>query len=100
MIDHRWSIIVHSIIRSSIVVYASSNLLTEPSGPDVRFEERTGPELLAERLVQVLQDAEPRIESHQIDELEGPHRVVQPELQRLVDVPGRRDTFLQHVERL
>ena len=34
------------------------------------------------------------------DQFERPHRVVEAELQRLVDVARRRDAFLQHAERL
>ena len=36
----------------------------------------------------------------EIDQLERAHRMVQAELQRLVDVARRRDTLHQHVERL
>ena len=50
--------------------------------------------------MQVLEDAEARVEADEIDQLERAHRVVQPELQRLVDVARRGDPFHQHVERL
>ena len=38
--------------------------------------------------------------TREIDELERPHRVIQTQLQRLVDITGRGDSLLQHVERL
>src|SRR3989441_5320473 len=56
--------------------------------------------LFAEGLVKEIQNAEARVETDKIDHFEWTHRMVQPKLQRLVDVAGAGNAFLQHVERL
>src|SRR4030095_4141659 len=81
-----------------VVVDPLPRLPAEAAGLYVLLEQRAGAVLLAQGLVQEAEDLEPGIEAHQIDELEGTHRMVEPALQRLVDVGGRGDTFLQHVE--
>ncbi len=50
--------------------------------------------------MQILEDAETRVEPDQIHELEWTHRVVEPEPEGLVDVASGRDAFHQHVEGL
>src|SRR5437867_1371972 len=44
------------------------------------------------------QDAQPRIESDEVDHLKRTHRMVQSELQRFVDVTRRSNAFLQHIK--
>ena len=83
-----------------IFVDAAADLPAEPAGADVLIEQRTRAIFLAERPVQILQDAEARIQPHQVDQLERPHRVIEPELERPVDIACARDAFLQHVKRL
>ena len=43
---------------------------------------------------------EPGVQPDEIDQLERAHRMIQPELERLVDVARRGDALHQHVERL
>src|SRR4030095_869245 len=83
----------------SVIVYAFAHFASEPSFADVLGEQRARPILLAERAVQILEDAETRVEADQIDELERTHRVVQSELERLVDVTWRGDAFHEDVGR-
>src|SRR5580765_9868 len=83
-----------------VLVHPATALPAQPAGGHVLLDQRTRPELLAERPVQEAKDAEARVEPDQVHELERSHRVVQSQLQRLVDVGCARHALLQHVERL
>ncbi|SVB47823.1 uncharacterized protein METZ01_LOCUS200677, partial [marine metagenome] len=39
------------------------------------------------------------IQANKIDQFKRPHRMIEPELQRFIDIFGRSDPFLQHSER-
>src|SRR5688572_24412735 len=92
------SVAIDSEISTLIFIDAFTNLAAEAAGLDVLREQRTGTVFLPHAAVQVFEDAEPRVEADEIDQLEWAHRMVEPELQRLVDVTRRRDSFHQHVE--
>src|SRR6185369_2503798 len=73
-----------------ILVHPAAALPAQSAGGHVLLDQRTGAELLAQRPVQEAKDGEPRVEPDQIHQLERPHRMVQAQLQRLVDVGGAR----------
>src|SRR3954469_2817510 len=83
-----------------VVIDSASDFSAETAGLDVLRQQRTRAVLLPHAAVQVFEDAEPRVEADEIDKLEGAHRMIQPELQRLVDVARRGHAFHQHEERL
>src|SRR3954471_8212558 len=83
-----------------VVIDSASDFSAETTGLDVLRQQRAGAVLLPHAAVQVFEDAEPRVEADEIDQLEGAHRMIQPELQRLVDVARRGPAFHQHEERL
>src|SRR5262245_28592213 len=83
-----------------VIVDAAAGLPAQAPGLDVLHHEVVRAIALAQRLVQELEDRQPRVEPDQIDELERPHRVVEPELERLVDVACAGHTLLEHAERL
>src|SRR5262245_26574763 len=82
-----------------VIVDAAPDLAAQASGLDVLDEERGRAVLLAERTVQIFEDAETRVQTHQIDHLEWSHGMIEAELQCLVDIARRRDACLEHVER-
>src|SRR4051794_20410479 len=84
----------------SVLVDAAADLASETAGLHILREQRAGPILFAHAAVEVLEDAQARVEPDEIDQLEWAHRVVEPELERLVNVARRGDPFHQHVERL
>src|SRR6185436_13662228 len=82
-----------------IVVDALAGFLSKAAGLHVLHKQRTWTILLAECLMQKHEDIQARVEAHEIDHLERTHWMVQAELERLVDIAGTRNSFLQHVER-
>src|SRR3954469_23597032 len=82
--------------RRSIVIDALSGLFAEPAGFHVLRKQRTRTVLFAHALMKILEDAEPRVEAHEVDELKRSHRVIEPELERLVDVARGGHAFHQH----
>src|SRR5262245_3231071 len=85
--------------RSSVFIDAAADFASQTTGPDVLHEQRTRTVLLAHAALQILEDAQARIEPDEIDELERAHRMIETELQRFVDVACGGDAFEQHVER-
>src|SRR5262245_51570835 len=86
--------------RSSVLIDAATDFAPKAPGPDVLHEQRSRPVLLAHAAMQVLEDAQSRVEADEIDELERAHRMIEAKLQRLVDVARRGHALEQHVERL
>src|SRR5262245_60621438 len=66
---------------ASVVIDAATDLAAKAAGAHVLNEQRTRPVLLPHASVQVLEDAQPRVETDEIDQLEGAHRVIQSEPQ-------------------
>src|SRR5688572_19763528 len=93
------SVAIESDRSTRILIHAPTHLAAEPAGLDVLDEQRTRTVLLAERPMQIFENAEARVEADQIDQLERAHRMIQSEFERLVDVFGRRDALHQHIER-
>src|SRR5262249_5717593 len=83
-----------------IFVDALAGLASEAARLHVLHNEVVRPVALAERREQELEDRQPRVQPDQVDQLERAHRVVQAELQRLVDVARGRHALLEHAERL
>src|SRR5215211_5354183 len=83
----------------SIVIDAATDLSAEAPRLDVLRNQRTGTVLLAHAAMQVLENAQPSVEADQIDQFEWPHRVIETQLQRLVDVARGGNAFHQHEER-
>src|SRR5258708_6775431 len=48
--------------------------------------------------MKILENLEPHVETDEVDQLEGTRGVIQSEFQRLVDVFGRGNSRLKHVE--
>src|SRR3954469_3278417 len=82
-----------------VVIDPTSDFSAETAGLDVLRQQRAGAVLLPHAAVQVFEDAEPRVEADQIDQLEGAHRMIESQLERLVDVARRGHTLHQHEER-
>src|SRR5688572_14430412 len=80
------SVAIDSEISTLVFIDSLADLAPEPPGLDVLREQRTRPVLLPQAPVQVFEDAEARVQADEVHELEGPHRVIQTELQRLVDI--------------
>src|SRR4051794_36561506 len=89
-----------SVRFGGVVVNAASSLASEASGLHVLRQQRARAKLLAERSVEVFENVQARVESDEVHEFEGAHRVIESELKRLVDVGGGGNAFLQHVKRL
>src|SRR4029450_13560984 len=83
-----------------ILIHALSRFAPEAARLHVLCEQRTRAVFLPQAAVQVFQDAEPRVEADEIDELERAHGVIETELQCLVDVARGGHTFHRHVARL
>src|SRR5690348_10298068 len=75
-------------------------LSSQTSRLHMLHQKRSRPELLAQGLVQIFEDMQPRVESYQIDELKWTHGVVESQFQSLIDILRRGDPLLQHVKRL
>src|SRR6185437_12294502 len=82
-----------------VLVNTATALSSESSSFDVLHQEWRRAVLVAQSSMQVFEDMQAGVEAHQVHQFKGAHRMVQPELQRLVDVAGRSNSLLQHVER-
>src|SRR5579862_4711237 len=65
---------------AGIFVDTFSDFFTEPACSDVLYQEGAWTIFFAQRLMQKIEDTQPRIESHHIDHFKRPHRMVQSEL--------------------
>ncbi len=83
-----------------ILIHSAPRLPPQPPRLNVLHQQRRWTIFFSQRLVQIFENVQPRIETHQIHQLKRAHRMVEPKLQRLVDVRRRGDSLLQHVERL
>src|ERR1035441_9934187 len=81
-----------------VLEHSPSRLAAEPSCFHVLRQQRARPEFFAEGFMQVFENVEPGIEADQIHEFERSHGMVEAEFERLVDISGAGDAFLQHVE--
>src|SRR5437763_591989 len=61
-------------LRLSVVVDPASHFPAQPAGVHILHEQRARPVLLAERAVEIFQDAQPCVESDEVHQLERPHR--------------------------
>src|SRR5829696_3830634 len=94
------SVATDSAISSLVFIDAFPDFPAEPACLDVLCQQRAGAVLLTHAPVQVLEDAETGVEADEIHQFERPHRMVEPELERLVDVARRCHPLHLHVERL
>src|SRR5690349_14045479 len=87
-------------LRPRVVVEATSALPAQPARGHHVLELDRGPEPLAVRGVEAGERVEVGVEPVEVTELERSHRVVEGELDGLVDVLGRGQPLLEHVQRL
>src|SRR5947208_14700553 len=84
-----------------VAVEATAGLPAEVARVDVLLEERARPILvIAENAMHDFHDCEARVETDEVSELEGPHRLIRAELHRGVDVLLTADPFVDRVDRL
>src|SRR5712692_9742546 len=81
-----------------VFINASPGFPAQAAFLDVTSQQRIGAVLFAERAVQVLENLEPNVQADEIAELEGPHRVIQAQFHRFVDIFGSSDARFEHVE--
>src|SRR5688572_12358307 len=96
------AVVVSADMSRSLVVFvdALAGLAAQAARLDVLHHEVVRAIALAQRLVQDGEDRQPRVESDQVDELERAHRMVEAQLERLVDVARAGHALLEHAERL
>src|SRR5437660_11821254 len=82
-----------------VVINAASRLAAPPSFLRVLPQQGIGTVLFAQRLMEILENSQPHIKPDEIDQLERSHGMIQPQLQRFVDIFGRRNPRFKHVER-
>src|SRR5438067_3658456 len=63
----------------------------------VFHQERARTILFAERLMEKIEDAQPGIQTDQVDHLKRPHRMIQTEFDGFIDITRAGDTFLQQI---
>src|SRR5713226_2471192 len=59
-----------------VVVNTASSLAAQPPFLDVLPQQRIGPVLFAKRLMEIFENLEPHVQTDEIDQLEGAHRMV------------------------
>ena len=86
-----------SAIVAVILVHAPAGLATQISGFDILDEHGTRAEALAQRLVQVPQDAEPHVEPDQVPSSKGPIGKPSASFTALSISSGEATPFHEHV---
>src|SRR4029079_13799777 len=81
-----------------IFVDTSADFFAETPRLNVFDQKGRGPVFFTERLMQKVENIQTRIQTHQVDHLKRTHGMVQSELQRLINIAGAGDAFLQHIE--
>src|ERR1700728_7009 len=82
-----------------ILINTTAGFAAQAASLYVLHQQWRGPVLVSERFVKVFEDAETRVEADEIDQFKRSHRMIETKLQRLINVGGRGDSLLQHVER-
>src|ERR1700721_1322610 len=82
-----------------ILINTTAGFAAQAASLYVLHQQWGGAVLVSERFVQIFEDAETRVEADEIDQFKRSHRMIEAKLQRLIDVGGRCDSLLQHVER-
>src|SRR5712692_1546866 len=81
-----------------VIVDAAARFAAQAPLLHVLAQQGIGTILLAERAMQILKNIEPHVETYKIYELERTHRMIEAQLQRLVDVLRGCDAGFEHVE--
>src|SRR5713101_1518704 len=86
-----------SLLR--VIVDAATRFAAKASLLHVLAQQGVGTILLAECAMQILKNIEPHVEAYKIHQLEGTHRMIEAQLQGLVDVLRGCDAGFEHVKR-
>src|SRR5712664_499312 len=87
-----------SLLR--VIVDAAARFAAQAPLLHVLAQQGIGTILLAECAMQIFKNIEPHVETYKIYELEWAHRMIEAQLQRLVDVLRGCDACFEHVKSL
>src|SRR5215475_11598807 len=73
--------LVPGAVMFRILVYAAAGFAAEAPGPDILHQQRSGTVFVSHGFVQVFEDAQARVQTHEVDQLERPHGVIEAEFQ-------------------